>query len=65
MEEKAKVNRMSFSLSEDYRKLLKEITKISRRTGTEEIRILLDQRADELGLKPVGPLMDKKTGKGK
>lgn len=59
-----KVNRMSFSLSEEYRQLLKEIIAITRRTGTEEIRILLDQRAQELGLKPVTPVAPRKQKKG-
>lgn len=54
MEEK-RVSRVSFSLEEEYRDLLQEIATMERRSMTDEMRLLIDRRAEELGLKPVAP----------
>jgi hypothetical protein len=47
------VKRVSFSLEDEYRDLLAQIADIGRRSMTDEIRIMIDRRAEELGLKPV------------
>ena len=54
MEEK-KVSRASFSLEEEYRDLLQEIATMERRSMTDEMRLMIDRKAEELGLKPVAP----------
>ncbi len=54
MEEK-KVSRVSFSLEEEYRDLLQQIATMERRSMTDEMRLLIDRKAEELGLKPVAP----------
>lgn len=48
-----KVNRVSFSLENDYRALLQRIAQMSRRSMTDELRIMIDRRAIELGLDPI------------
>ena len=54
MEEK-RVSRVSFSLEEEYRDLLQQIATIERRSMTDEMRLLIDRRAEELGVTPVTP----------
>lgn len=54
MEDK-KVSRVSFSLEEEYRDLLQQIATLERRSMTDEMRLLIDRRAEELGLTPVAP----------
>lgn len=48
--------KMSFRFEEEYKRLLEEIAKLDRRTMTDEIKLLIDRRALELGLSPVYPL---------
>lgn len=59
MEEK-RVNRVSFSLEEEYRDLLQRIATIERRSMTDVMRLLIDRRAEELGLEPVAPTIPSK-----
>ncbi len=49
------VKRASFSLEDEYKDLLAQIADKGRRSMTDEIRIMIDKRAEELGLKPVTP----------
>jgi uncharacterized protein (DUF1778 family) len=57
--EKKDTTRMSFRFEEEYKKLLEEIAKIERRSMTDELRLLIDKRAVELGLTPVYPVEGK------
>lgn len=50
-----KVNRVSFSLENEYQDLLSQIASSGRRSMTDELRIMIDRRATELGLNPVVP----------
>lgn len=50
---------MSFRFEEEYKRLLEEIAKLDRRSMTDEIKLLIDKRAVELGLPPVFPLARK------
>jgi hypothetical protein len=54
-----KVKRASFSLEEKYQELLAEIASIGRRSMTDEIRMMIDKRAVELGLSPIAPVHPK------
>lgn len=45
--------RQNLYLGEDYRLLLHKLSKMERRKVSDEIRLLLDMRAVELGVKPV------------
>lgn len=49
------VKRASFSLEDEYKELLFQIAELGRRSMTDEIRIMIDKRAQELGLKPITP----------
>ncbi|MDI9549780.1 MAG: hypothetical protein QM346_19475 [Chloroflexota bacterium] len=51
--ENSKIKRASFSLEEEYQELFKQIAKRTRRSMTDELRIMLDARAMTLGLTPV------------
>lgn len=53
---KRKVNRASFSLEDEYQDLLDRIAKMGRRNKTDELRILIDMRAEDLGLDPITPV---------
>lgn len=61
MEDK-KVSRVSFSLEEEYRDLLQQIATLERRSMTDEMRLLIDRRAEELGLTPVSPTRQSSVG---
>lgn len=50
-----KVNRVSFSLEDEYQSLLARIAESGRRSMTEELRVMIDRRASELGMTPVVP----------
>ncbi len=50
-----KVNRVSFSLEDEYRALLSQIAGLGRRSMTDELRVMIDRRASELGMTPVVP----------
>lgn len=56
MSKKTKVNRVSFSLEDEYIALFKKITDITRRKMTAELRLMIDERAVELGLDPIQPV---------
>lgn len=50
-----KVNRVSFSLEEDYQALMSAIAARGRRSMTDELRVMIDRRAHELGMTPIVP----------
>ena len=54
-----KGSRMSFRFDDKYKELLDEIAKLDRRSMTDEMKILIDKRAVELGLEPAYPLTKK------
>ena len=56
-----KIKRASFSLEDEYQKLFEEIVNKTRRTRTEELRLMLDARAAGLGLEPVRPVDPKSS----
>lgn len=45
-----KAKRMSFSLEDEYQSVLRQIAEKNGRTQTEELRIMIDLRASELGI---------------
>ena len=49
-------NRASYSLEPEYERLLKEIAFRGRRNATQELRLMIDRRAVELGMKPINPI---------
>ena len=49
----ADVQRVSYSLEQEYQELFREITKVTDRSMTQELRRMLDARAATLGLRPV------------
>jgi hypothetical protein len=51
-----KTPRVSYSLEEKYQELFDRITEETRRSKTQELRIMLDMRAAMLGLPPVNPI---------
>jgi len=53
LEKEKKVNRVSFSLEEEYQSLLAQIATRGRRSMTDELRVMIDRRATELGMAPV------------
>ena len=55
IEKEKKVNRVSFSLEGEYQVLLASIANKGRRSMTDELRVMIDRRATELGLNPVVP----------
>lgn len=50
------VKRASFSLEEEYQELFRDISAKTRRSMTDELRMMIDARAQALGLKPVSPV---------
>jgi hypothetical protein len=48
-----KVNRASFSLEDEYIEKMKEIITLTRRSQTEELRCMIDNTAEALGIEPV------------
>jgi hypothetical protein len=49
----AEVKRASYSLDKDYQEKLKEIASKSRRSMTEELRLMINWRAQTIGIEPV------------
>ena len=45
-----KSERMSFSLGDKHKELLNQIVEISKRTRTAELRLMIEKRAQEMGL---------------
>lgn len=58
-DKKKQKQRMSFRFDGEYKNLLKQITEITRRNVSDELRLLIDRRAVELGLQPVKPIEQK------
>jgi hypothetical protein len=54
--EAARRNRASYSLEPAYERLLKEIALRGRRNATQELRLMIDRRAVELGMTPINPI---------
>ncbi len=52
----ADVKRASFSLEDEYQEKLRQIAELNRRSLTQELRVMIDRRAMELGLEPVRSL---------
>lgn len=50
---------MSFRFDDKYKELLDAIAKLDRRSMTDELKLLIDKRAVELGLEPAYPLTKK------
>jgi len=48
--------RANFTLGDEYVGLLRAITKQTRRSMTEELRLMLDARAITMGLEPIRPV---------
>jgi predicted DNA-binding protein len=61
MMEGKKMVRTSFRFEKEYKLLLENIAKITSRPMTDELRLLIDKRAIELGLEPVYPLAQSQT----
>jgi hypothetical protein len=51
--ETTKVKRASFSLEDEYHDLFRQIAKKTRRSMTDELRMMIDARAMSVGLKPL------------
>lgn len=56
MADNAATKRASFSIGEDYMQKFNEISEITRRSMTEELRLMIDARATALGIVPVKPV---------
>lgn len=56
MSTKAPVKRASFSIEDEYQDLFKRIAKATRRNMTDELRVMLDARAQTLGIEPINPV---------
>ena len=54
--------RASYSLEDEYVELFRNIAATTRRTMTEELRLMLDARAMALGLTPVQAVDPKLSG---
>lgn len=59
---KTKIPRASYSLEEEYQDLFREITERTRRSMTDELRMMIDARATSLGLDPINPVDPKSFG---
>jgi len=53
MQQNTTVKRASFSLEDEYQETLKKIAAKTRRTMTEELRLMINFRAQSLGIAPV------------
>jgi hypothetical protein len=58
----AEIKRSSYSLEDEYVELFRTIAATTRRTMTEELRLMLDARAMALGLTPVQMVDPKLSG---
>ena len=56
-----KIKRVSYSLEDEYQELFRKITSRTRRSMTDELRVMLDARAAALGLEPVNPVDPKSS----
>lgn len=62
MSTKAPVKRASFSIENEYQDLFKRITDLTRRNMTDELRVMLDARAQTLGIEPIKAVDPKSFG---
>lgn len=53
MEQNNKVPRVSYSLEKEYHELFKAVAAKTRRSMTDELRMMIDARAMVLGLEPL------------
>ncbi len=51
--EDTKIKRASFSLEQEYHDLFREIARRTRRSMTDELRMMIDARAMAIGLEPL------------
>ena len=51
--EASKIKRASFSLEDEYHDLFRQIAKKTRRSMTDELRMMIDARAMAVGLDPL------------
>lgn len=51
-----RISRMTYSLEPDYQDLFRRITAKTRRSLTDELRLMLDARAETLGIEPINPV---------
>lgn len=58
-----KPERMSFSLGDEHKDLLNKIVEISKRTRTAELRLMIEKRAQEMGLVQAPTVGKRKRGK--
>ena len=49
----SKIKRASYSIEEEYKDLFKAIAAKTRRSMTEELRLMIDARAVTVGLEPI------------
>jgi len=56
-----KAVRTSYSLEPEYQELFKAIAERTRRSMTDELRMMLDARALSLGLNPIAPVDPKSS----
>lgn len=61
MADNTATKRASFSIGEDYMQKFNEISEITRRSMTEELRLMIDARATALGIVPVKPVDPKSS----
>lgn len=57
-----RIKRASYSLEDEYQELFREITKRTRRSMTDELRMMIDARAMALGLAPITEVDPKFSG---
>lgn len=61
MPQKSSIKRASFSIEEEYQEKFKEISKATRRSMTDELRLMIDARAMALGIEPIAPVDPKSS----
>lgn len=54
-----KATRVTYSLEREYQELFRRISKITRRSMSDELRMMLDARAELLGIPPINPVNPK------
>lgn len=57
----SKIKRASFSLENEYQELFRQIAKKTRRSMTDELRMMIDARAMAVGLKPLNEVDPKSS----
>lgn len=59
---KARPQRVSYSLEENYQELFKRIADMNRRSMTDELRLMIDARAMVMGIEPIKTVDPKSSG---